>query len=365
MLQEQQSNQIKKTNSWWQQVEPPRLNIGSILDAKVIKKTPRSLYLDLNQYGTGLIWGAEFARCIKLVEQLNPGDIVKVKVLDPENEFGMVEVTIQDIMQENQFQWIKELMNNNQSIIGKVVGANRGGLLIKINDLQGFLPTSQMSEIHFPKVEGGDKEKILENLEQLIGQDIEVKIINFNSAQGKIIVSEKKIEEDKMKDIVDRYKIGDIVEGTLNKITSGGAIISLKDYPSLKAFLPIEEVSWTPVEKIEEVISPDQIYKFQITSINKNKEIILSLKSLQEDPVVEKLRHYQPKQIVKGKIYKFIPVGALVQIEDNIFGFIHSSEFGGLEEMQKNVSLNQELEFVINDINISEKRINLSLKQND
>ena len=126
MLQEQ-SNQIKKNIPWWQQVDTPRLNEGNVLEAKVIKKTPRSLYLDLNQYGTGLIWGAEFARCAKFVEQLKPGDIIKVKVLDPENEFGMIEVTIQDIMQENQFQWIKELMNNNQSIKGKVISANRGG----------------------------------------------------------------------------------------------------------------------------------------------------------------------------------------------------------------------------------------------
>jgi len=363
MESQEQTTQIKKNNTWWQQVEVPRLNVGSVLSAKVIKKNPRSLYLDLNQYGTGLIWGAEFTRCAKLIEQLNSGDVVKVKVLSLENEFGMIELTIQDIVQENQYQWIKELMNNNQSIVGKVIGANRGGLLIKINDLQGFLPTSQMSEDHFPKVEGGDKEKILENLEQLIEQDIEVKIINFNSTQGKIIVSEKKIEEDKMNDIINKYKVGDIVEGTFNKSINGGAIISLKDHPLIKAFLPIEEISWTPIENLEDIIKPDQIYKFKLISINKNRELILSLRELQEDPVIEKLRQYKPGQIIKGKVYKFIPVGALIQIEDNVFGFVHSSEFGGIEEMQSKITLNQELEFIVSEVNPNEKRINLSLKK--
>ena len=363
MESQEQTTQIKKNNTWWQQVEVPRLNVGSVLSAKVIKKNPRSLYLDLNQYGTGLIWGAEFTGCAKLIEQLNSGDVVKVKVLSLENEFGMIELTIQDIVQENQYQWIKELMNNNQSIVGKVIGANRGGLLIKINDLQGFLPTSQMSEDHFPKVEGGDKEKILENLEQLIEQDIEVKIINFNSTQGKIIVSEKKIEEDKMNDIINKYKVGDIVEGTFNKSINGGAIISLKDHPLIKAFLPIEEISWTPIENLEDIIKPDQIYKFKLISINKNRELILSLRELQEDPVIEKLRQYKPGQTIKGKVYKFIPVGALIQIEDNVFGFVHSSEFGGIEEMQSKITLNQELEFIVSEVNPNEKRINLSLKK--
>jgi len=357
------SSQIKKRPSWWHSLEPLRLNINSIIEGKVIKKTPKSLYLDLNQYGTGLIWGIEFARFAKTIEQLKPNDIIRVKVLNPENEFGLVEVSLQDIMQENQYQWIKELMDKNQTVVSKVVGANRGGLLVKINDSQGFLPTSQMSDKHFPRVEGGDKEKILEALEQLVGKEIEVKIINFNPYQGKIIVSEKKIEEDKIKDVVEKYKIGDIVEGTLNKITSGGAIINLKDHPLLKAFLPLEEISWTPVDKVEDIIKTDHTYHFQISSINKNREIILSLKALQEDPSIQKLRHYQLQQIVKGKVYKFIPFGALIQIEDDIFGFVHSSEFGGVEEMQKNLKLNQELEFLIDTINLNEKRINLHLKK--
>jgi small subunit ribosomal protein S1 len=220
-----------------------------------------------------------------------------------------------------------------------------------------------MSEDHFPKVEGGDKEKILENLEQLIEQDIEVKIINFNSTQGKIIVSEKKIEEDKMNDIINKYKVGDIVEGTFNKSINGGAIISLKDHPLIKAFLPIEEISWTPIENLEDIIKPDQIYKFKLISINKNRELILSLRELQEDPVIEKLRQYKPGQTIKGKVYKFIPVGALIQIEDNVFGFVHSSEFGGIEEMQSKITLNQELEFIVSEVNPNEKRINLSLKK--
>ncbi|HOK20650.1 MAG TPA: S1 RNA-binding domain-containing protein [Candidatus Paceibacterota bacterium] len=357
------SPQVKKRPTWWHNMDVPRLNANSIVEAKVLKKTPRSLYLDLGPYGTGLIWGAEFARSAKNIENLKEGDVVRVKVLEPENEFGMVDVSLQDTFQESQYQWVKDLINNNQTIVGKVVGANRGGLLIKINDLQGFLPTSQMTEKHFPRVEGGDKEKILEALEGLIGQDIEVKVINFNPALGKIILSEKKIEEDAIKDIVDKLKVGDELEGTLNKITSGGAIITVKDYPQLKAFLPLEEASWTPVDNLEDILKPNQTYRFQIASINKNKEIILSLRSLEEDPVIQKLKQYQPQQVVRGKIYKFIPFGALVQIDNDVFGFIHSSEFGGVEAMQQKISLNQELDFVIDTINLNEKRINLHLKE--
>ncbi len=354
----------KKRPSWWHHVDIPRLNTNSVLEAKILRKTPRSLYLDLGQYGIGIVWGAEFSRSAKYIEELKENDVVRVKVLNPENEFGMVDVALQDNPQDNQYRWIKDLMNNNQTIVGKVVSANRGGLLIKINDIQGFLPTSQMSEKHFPRVEGGDKEKILEALEELIGQDIEVKIINFNPALGKIIFSEKKIEEDAVKDIIDKLKVGDQVEGSLNKIINGGAIINLKDYPQVKAFLPLEEVSWTPIDKLEDVIKPDQVYRFQIISINKNQKIILSLRAQKEDPVLKKLQQYQPQQVIKGKVHKFIPFGALIQIEDDVFGFIHSSEFGGIEAMQQKLALNQELEFIIDTVNLNEKRINLRLKEN-
>jgi len=357
----QNSSSIRKKSSWWHINDIPKLNTNTIIEAKVLKKTQKALYLDLNYYGAGLIWGAEFNKAADAINNLKEGDKIRVKVLDPENEFGMVEVSLQDIVQHNQYQWTKEAIDKDEIITGKVIGANRGGLLLKVNDNQGFLPTSQMSENHFPKVEGGDKEKILEALEKLNGKEIQVKILSFDPTDGKIIFSEKKIEEDKIKEVIDKYKVGDIVEGYLFKITSGGAIISLKDYPLIKAFLPLEEASWNPIDDLNNILKPDIIYQFKITSINKNKEIILSLKSLQQDPIVEKLKKYQPHQIIKGYIYKFLPFGALIQIEPDVFGFIHSSEFGGVEEMQKQISLNQEMDFQITNINTNEKHINLEL----
>jgi len=357
----QNSSSIRKKPNWWHSVDIPKLNANTIIEARVLRKTPKALYLDLNHYGTGLIWGAEFNKSLDAINNLKEGDKIRVKVLNPENEFGMVEVSLQDIVQQNQYQWVKEAMDKNEILIGKVIGANRGGLLLKINDTQGFLPTSQMSETHFPKVEGGDKEKILEALEKLINKEIKVKILSFDPSDGKIIFSEKKIEEDQIKDLVNQYKVGDIVEGYLFKITSGGAIISLKNHPLIKAFLPLEEASWNPIDDLNVILKPDTLYQFKITSINKNKEIIVSLKALQQDPVIEKLKQYQPGQVVKGIVYKFLPFGALVQIEPDIFGFIHSSEFGGIEEMKKQISLNQEMEFKITSINTNEKRINLEL----
>lgn len=357
------SSTIKRRPSWLHATNLPKLNPGTILEAKIIKKASKALYLDLNQYGTGLIWGAEFIKSADVIKNLKEGDIVRAQVLHPENEFGMIEMMLHDVVPHEQYQNLKELINKDEVLIGKVMGANRGGLIIKIDDIQGFLPTSQMSEDHFPKVEGGDKEKILEALEQLVGKEIKVKILNFTPADGKIIFSEKKIEEDKIKDLINKYKVGDVVEGSLYKITSGGAIISLKDHPLIKAFLPIDEASWSPVDKLDTILKPNTFYQFKITSINKNKEIILSLKALQQDPLIEKLKQYQPQQIIKGKVYKFLPFGALIQIDSDIFGFIHSSEFGGIEKMQQQLKLNDEGEFIISNINFNEKRINLQIKK--
>ncbi|MGB9609291.1 MAG: S1 RNA-binding domain-containing protein [Minisyncoccia bacterium] len=357
------SSTIKKRPSWLHLTNLPKLNPGTILEAKIIKKTPKALYLDLNQYGAGLIWGAEFIKSADIIKDLKEGDIIRVRVVNPENEFGMVEVVLHDIAPHEQYQQLKELVAKDEVLTGKVLGANRGGLLIKVGDIQGFLPTSQMSEDNFPKVEGGNKEKILEALEQLVGKEIKVKILNFTPSDGKIIFSEKKIEEDKIKNLISKYKVGDIVEGSVYKITSGGAIISLKEHPLIKAFLPIDEASWSPVDKLDTILQPNTFYQFKITSINKNGEIILSLKALEQDPIIEKLKNYQPQQIIKGRVYKFLPFGALIQIDADIFGFIHSSEFGGIEKMKEQLELNKEEEFVISNINLNEKRINLQLKK--
>ncbi len=352
----------RKKPSWIQYSNLPKINPGSIMDAKIIKKTAKALYLDFNHYGTGLIWGAEFIKSADLIKNLKEGDVIKVRILNSENEFGMIEATLQDVPQIEINLDIKQLIDKDEVLTGKVISANRGGLLLKVGELQGFLPTSQMSEAHFPKVEGGDKEKILEHLEKLINKEIQVKILTFSPADGKIIFSERKIEEDKIKNLIHQYKVGDIIEGSLYKITSGGAIIVLKEQPLIKAFLPLTEASWSPIEKIDEIIKPNEIYRFQITSINKNNEIIVSLKNLQEDPLLQKIKQYQINQIIKGKVYKFLPFGVLIQIEPDVFGFVHSSEFGGIENMQQQLALNDEKEFIVSNINIAEKRINLRPK---
>jgi len=154
----------KKRPSWWHHVDIPRLNTNSVLEAKILRKTPRSLYLDLGQYGIGIVWGAEFSRSAKYIEELKENDVVHVKVLNPENEFGMVDVALQDNPQDNQYRWIKDLMNNNQTIVGKVVSANRGGLLIKLMTFRAFCQLPKCQKNIFLELKGVIKKKFLRRL---------------------------------------------------------------------------------------------------------------------------------------------------------------------------------------------------------
>jgi len=343
---------------WWHSLDLPILNTGAIVEGRIIEKTSKALYLDLEKYGSGIIWGAEFLASSSIIENLKVGDVIKAKILSPENEGGFIELSLREADKEMGWKWIREVFNKNETISGKVLSANRGGLIIDVNNFQGFLPTSQMNEDHFPKVEGGDKEKILESLEKLISQEIKVKILEFNARENKIIFSEKKIDEEKLKILLEQYKIGDIVSGAIGKIVPNGAYLTLEDNPKIKGFIQLSDIDWQAVEKAEEILKIGEKHQAQIIAL-KDGELKLSLKALKKDPWLEKIEKYKEGQIVSAEVYKFVPFGALVKLEADIFGFIHSSEFGGLEEMKQKLEINKSYEFVIDSIKTEERRVNL------
>jgi len=345
---------------WWHALDLPILNIGAIVEGRMVAKTAKALYVDLDKCGSGIIWGSEFNASSGLIDNLKPGDVIQAKVLSAENDLGFVELSLREANKEIGWKWIKDAYAKNETISGRVLSANRGGLIIQVNSFQGFLPTSQMNEEHFPRVDDGDKEKILESLEKLVGQEIKVKILEFNARENKIIFSEKKIDEEKMKTLLEKYKIGEKVSGTVSKINNFGVLLTLDDNPQIKGFISISDIDWQPVEKIEEAVKIGNKYEAQIIS-TKDGELRLSLKALKKDPWLEKIEKYHEGQSIRGEVYKFMPFGALVKLEPDIFGFIHSSEFGGLEEMEKRLEIKKSYEFILEAIKIKERRINLKL----
>ena len=358
-LQDNQENGTQKLKPlWWHSIKLPSLNPGSIIEGRVVEKTPKALYLDLGDLGSGVVWGSEFNASSGMIDDLKIDDMVKVKVLSPENEKGFVDLSLQEANRDMGWRAMKDISQKNEIIIGKVLSANRGGLIIQADTFQGFLPTSQMNDIHFPKVQDGDKEKILEELGKLVNKDIEVKVLEFNPRDNKIIFSERKIDDEKMQSLIEeKYKIGDKITATVTKIISNGAIAQVEDQ-QVRAFIPVSEIDWQPVENPADFIKENESYETQVISL-RDGELKLSIKALKQDPWMDKIEKYGEGQIIKGEVYKFMPFGALVKIEPEMYGFIHSSEFGGLDEMKAKLELKKTYNFIIDSIKTKEKRINL------
>lgn len=355
---EQENTAQKLKPLWWHSIKLPSLNPGSIVDGNVIEKTSKALYLDLGDFGSGIIWGSEYNASSGMIDDLKIGDTIKVKVLSPENEKGFVDLSLQEANRDMGWRAMRDICQKNEIIIGKVLSANRGGLIIQADTFQGFLPTSQMNDVHFPKVQDGDKEKILEELGKLVGKDIEVKVLEFNPRDNKIIFSERKIEDEKIQSLIEeKYKIGDKITATVTKIIGNGAIAQIEN-PQIKAFIPISEIDWQTVENPADFIKENEQYETQIVGL-RDGELKLSIKALKQDPWMDKIEKYGEGQIISGEVYKFMPFGALVKIEPEMYGFIHSSEFGGLDEMKAKLELKKTYNFVIDSIKTKEKRINL------
>ncbi len=167
---------------------------GDLIEGKIIKISKSAIILDLGPLGTGIVYGGELKENKEALRELALGQTITALVLETENDDGYVELSLREAGLEKSWLEIKEKKRSNQPITVKIIEANRGGLIIRSNSLVGFLPVSQLSAENYPKVEGGDKEKILEHLNKFVGRKIEVKILDLDQKTDKLIVSEKILE---------------------------------------------------------------------------------------------------------------------------------------------------------------------------
>lgn len=185
-----ESNSLKELLIKDKQV-PHLPQLGDLVEGCLIKISKNALILDLSPLGTGIVYGGELREDKDILKDLKIGQNVSALVLDPENEDGYVELSLREANLEKAWLTIKEKKQTGKVIVVKVIEANRGGLIIKSSGLSGFLPVSQLSNKNYPRVEDGDKEKILDQLNKFVGQEMKVKIIDLDQKTDKLIVSEK------------------------------------------------------------------------------------------------------------------------------------------------------------------------------
>ena len=323
-------------------INPPI--VGNLLEGKIIEQKGSSVYIDLGPCGTGIIYGREFISAREPLRQLKPNDLVVAKVIDANNETGYIELSLKDAGQEIIWREAKELERKKETLTLPVSDANKGGLILEWKGIQGFLPTSQLRLKHYPRVEGGDKEKILDELKKLVGENIIVTIIDSDSQEKKLIFSEKGTEAEEIKEIISKYKVGDIIECDITGIVDFGIFVKIEE--GLEGLIHISELDWALVENPADLYKVGEKVTAQIIEI-KNNKISLSSKALKTNPWQAAGEKYKKGEIVKGVVIKFNKHGALVSIEEGVAGLCHISEFETEKKIKEILELGKSYPFQI------------------
>ncbi|MDP3729742.1 MAG: S1 RNA-binding domain-containing protein [bacterium] len=338
------------------------VKVGDLVNSTLLKRTPRAVYFDLGKYGTGVVFGAELLHARTILKELMPDTVVSVKVVDVENEDGYIELSLAGAGRQKAWQVVRDLADKGEELQIIVTGANAGGLMADIEGLKAFLPVSQLSSDHYPRVDDGSKEKILEELKKFIGQTVTVKILDINLRTDKLIISEREITNQNVKEKLNKYKAGDIIDGIISGVADFGAFIKFADDPELEGLIHISELDHKLIENPKDVVKVNDQVKAKILDI-KDGRVTLSLKALKSDPWQTAEEKYKAGADMEGIVLRFNPFGAFIGLDAEIQGLIHVSEFGSVEEMQKVLQEGKKYTFHIDSVKPLEKRIILKLKK--
>jgi small subunit ribosomal protein S1 len=322
--------------------------IGDVIDATVIDMSASIVLLDIGPIGTGMVIGREAKSGLAEDDKLKPGSKVRAAVVDLDNDDGYIELSIREAAYERAWNDLKEKKENEETIAVKMLDANKGGLMVEVNGITGFLPVSQLSNKNYPRVEDGDKNKILELLKKLVNQELQVRIIDIDQEEEKLIVSEKAAHSDREREAISGLHVGDTITGEVSGVVDFGAFVKFAppgvdkkdDDAKLEGLIHISELAWQLIDNPREVIKVGDKTEAKIIGIDDTR-ISLSIKALKEDPWTKITEKYSVGEIYSGKVDKINHFGAFVYLDDDIHGLAHVSEF---QEMYPGKKLEDKIE---------------------
>lgn len=332
---------------------------GSILGGTIIGVSKANVIVDLGPIGIGMVYPGEFYDNPDRMKTLKAGDTISTMLLELENDEGYRELSLKSAQVTTAWQDVKEKKESGEVIDTVIVNINKGGLIVEVSGIQGFLPLSQLAGEHYPKVDGGDTTKIVQALQKFKGQTFRVKILDFNEAENKLIVSERAIQEEAAKTELSKLTVGETVEGTITEVTDFGAFVKLSD--TLDGLIHSSEIDWKFIENPREILHIGETVTAKIISLDGGR-VSLSLKALKEDPWLGIDNLYQVGQKLRGKISKIRNSGAFVELPGDIIGFIPLAELGG-QTPQEALVAGQEYDMAILNIDAKDHKLTLTLEK--
>jgi len=341
---------------------PAPVEIADIVEGTVLAIDKTGVYVDLPPTSTGIIYGREYINARDIIKKISIGDTISAKVVDTNNADGYIELSLKEARQAMIWSEAEDMIRMKTVLDLPIKEANKGGLILEWQGIQGFLPASQLKSEHYPRVADGDKDKILEELRKLVGERIGVVIISAAPKEGKLIFSEKSPGEKEKSVIIEKYAVGEAVTGEVTGIVDFGIFVKLEE--GLEGLVHISEIDWALVEDPKALFKVRDKVKVKIIEI-KDGKISLSIKALKENPWKEAASKYKKDTVVQGVVIKFNKHGALAAVEEGIAGLVHVSEFGSEEKLRAKLELGKTYTFKINLFDPKEQKMALSFVDKD
>jgi small subunit ribosomal protein S1 len=337
------------------QSETKHLKNGDMVEGVVTSVKKHEVWVDMGANGIGVIFRREVG-----TNNLEEGQSISASVVDPELDEGYALLSMKRAVKDRGWGELQRVFDSQEIVEVMPYDANRGGLLIELEGIRGFLPVSQLSAEHYPRVSDSDKDEILTKINSLVGKSLRVRILDVSRKDNKLIFSEKEAVRDDMASRLAELKVGDVVEGVVTGVIDFGAFVNVD---GIEGLVHISEISWERVEDPRKYIKPGEKIKAKIIAIDKDR-LSLSIKQMSDDPWLSEVKEFKKGDLVEGKITRITPFGAFVQLSPAVEALVHVSEMSDDESIdpEEVFKLNEKKKFKVLDIDTDNRKIALSLK---
>ena len=330
------------------------IHTGEVVEGTVIDVKPEEIIINIGYKSDGILTRSEYTNepNVDLTTVVKPGDKMEVKILKVNDGEGQVILTYKRLAADRGNKRIEEAFNNKEVLTAKVTEVLAGGLCVVVDEVRIFIPASLVSDVY---------EK---NLNKYEGQEIQFVVTEYNPSRRRYIGDRKQLivaeKAEKQKELFEKIKEGDVVEGTVKNVTDFGAFIDLGGADGL---LHISEMSWGRVENPKKVFKVGDTVKALIKEISGSK-IALSLKFDDANPWKDASEKYAVGNVVTGKVARMTDFGAFVELESGIDALLHVSQISKdhIEKPADVLKVGDEVTAKVVDFNEDEKKISLSVK---
>jgi small subunit ribosomal protein S1 len=333
------------------------LTASDVVEGVITSVRKNEIWIDLGAKGVGVVLRREIGHG----QTLEVGQSVTVSVIDPEMEEGYALLSMKRAVKDRGWDEVQRIFDDQDVVEITPYDANRGGLLVELEGIRGFLPVSQLAAGHYPRVSGADKDEILQKLNALTNTTLRVRVLDVSRKDNKLIFSEKEAVKGDMQARFAELKVGDVVEGVVTGVIDFGAFVNVD---GIEGLIHISEISWERVDNPRNYVKVGETVKAKIIAIDKDR-LSLSLKQMSEDPWLSEVKSFKKGDTVEGKVTRITPFGAFVQLSPSVEALVHVSEMSNDEAVdpEKLFQLNETKQFKVLDVDTDNRKIALSLKE--